>query len=158
MTQTKNKQKNIISSLGQYIKKIAGVTEHVERTPGFPQYTESDSSIGSFRFNRKIINYIVIETGGNKFINFRLNTEFKKKELKKEYQDRKALLEKINERNSNTIGIKYFIAKEDEEITTISANSEHIIDKSINHYKFVDLAITILSTSFILLGVNKQEE
>ncbi|KTR99290.1 hypothetical protein [Pantoea dispersa] len=159
MTQKNNKHQNRdLSTLGQAIKKIEGVTDHNEKIPESPNALKARSAIGSFTFNEKVINYIIIEAEKNKFINFRMNMEYLKKDLKEEYSERNLMMEKLNSQNNKTIGIKYFIASESEENITISANSEYIIDESMKSYGFIKLCIAILSTGFNLLSIHKQDE
>lgn len=160
MTQTKNKKQTNreLSSLGQAIKNLEGVTDHIERKPETPKTTKAKSSIGSFTFAGNTINYIMIESDGDRFINFRMNMEYQKDELRTDYSDRISVMEKLNDQNNKTIGIKYFIANEDEKNITISANSEYIINEDIKSYSFIRFSIAILSTGFKLLGIHKQDE
>ena len=159
MTQKNNKHQNRdLSTLGQAIKKIEGVTAHNEKRPESPNTLKASSAIGSFMFNEKLINYIIIEAGKSKFINFRMNMEYLKKDIKEEYSERNLMMEKINNQNNKTIGIKYFISSESEESITISANSEYIIDGNTMSYSFIRLCIAILSTSLNLLSIHKQDE
>jgi len=148
-------QKKELSELGKAIKNIGGVTNLNEKKPETPDGTNAISHIGSFTFNEVIINYIIIESNENKFINLRMNAEYPKTELPNELNNYSGLLNHLNKQNSMTIGIKFFIASEDHEKFVISSNSEYILDKKVMSYSFISTPISILSTALRLLGIEK---
>lgn len=159
-SQDKNK-KNInsgISKLGLEIKKTTGVTEFTEKTPSNGSSVRTTSHTGNFKFNGRIINYIIINASDISFINFRMNIEYNKQSLSDEVRDRSALLENINNQNSKTVGIKFFIMKEDDEKFVVSVNSEYILDNNKSDYSFVIHAMTFLSVTPGILKIKNTEE
>ncbi|TAI80281.1 hypothetical protein [Pectobacterium versatile] len=162
MNQRKNQKKTLnlksnISRLGMAVKAMPGVSEFSEKKPISDNPINSGSYIGSFSFNERNMNYILINSREISFINFRMNLTYKKSDIPEEIRSENDLLKHIDSQNSKTIGIKTFLAKETDDEFVISVNSEYILDIKNESFKFIHHVINILSISPGILKITKSE-
>lgn len=151
---------NKLSGLGTVVKQIEGVSDFKEKKP------ETDSSsteasrgsfIGSFTFNEKSMNYIIIKSNNILFLNFRMNLVYKKSTLPDELTTETGILEHMNKQNSRTIGLKTFLVKQTDDEFIISVNSEYVLSAANENFDFAKNVINILSVSPGILQMQKSE-
>lgn len=145
------------SPLGREVKKISNVEDFNER---LVENNEEGiiNIIGSFTASDNKINYITIERGNMLFVNFRMNVEYMKDEIKDNLKTKEDLFSHINEQNKKTIGIKVFLAKETDESFIVSINAEYILNSKNSDYSFAPRAVNVLSIVPGFLKINKSDE
>lgn len=150
-------EKNNISRFGLAVKRMEGVSEFSEKKPDSDKPISEAAYIGSFSFNEKNMNYILIKSNGISFINFRMNLTYEKPDMPEEVNNESGLLNYINIQNSKNIGIKTFITKETDNEFIVSVNSEYILDSANENFEFIPHVINILSISPGILQIKKSK-